>query len=150
MKSMESGAPAPHRTVATAGLRFSQLSAPRKALVRLCQRINHGAIQGHCVRNGEPVFSPPPVVLVDVKLDSDDAPRLELDLPDFELCGQVCRLMRELHALGTGMIEHIEVRGGIPRRIVFRGSLTKASLPQTALPDQPASEDIGSQSGVLL
>src|ERR1035438_6403887 len=42
------------------GLRFSQLSAPRQTLVRLCQAINHGSIENLEVRSSEPVFNPLP------------------------------------------------------------------------------------------
>jgi hypothetical protein len=153
MKPMESGvSPSPCIGAANAGLRFSHLSSTRQALVRLCQNINYGSIQALCVNDGEPVLTPPPEVFVDVKLDADEPPRPEVDLPDFEVCGQVCRLIRELHELGTGIIEHIEIRGGIARRIVFRGAPTKARpfVPQTALPDEAASDELGSKSGELL
>jgi hypothetical protein len=108
-------------------VRFSELSVARQALVRLCQNINHGSIEGLQIEDSEPVFTPPPEILKDVKLDSDEGPRPEIDLQDFVLCSQVCRLMRELHELGTGIVERIEVRGGIPRRIVFRCPLTNES-----------------------
>jgi len=60
-----------------------------------------------------------------VKLDADELPRPELDLPDFELCNEVCRLLSKLNELRAGMIERFEVRAGIPRRIVLRGSPPK-------------------------
>jgi hypothetical protein len=131
--------------------RFSQLSASRQALVRLCQATNFGQIQHLEIRDGDPVLSPPPLVLIDVKLDADEAPRPESDLPDFELSKEVRRLIGQLHELATGIIEHIEVRAGIPRRLVFRGPLTKVRhpLPQTGPPDQPASEDLRSTRGAL-
>jgi len=132
--------------------RFSQLSPSRQALVRLCQATNYGQIQHLEIMDGDPVLSPPPLVLIDVKLDADELPRAEVDLPDFELCKEVRRLIGQLHELTTGIIERIEVRAGIPRRIVFRGSLTKvrSPLPQTGPPDQPASEEFRSQtSGAL-
>ena len=129
-------------------LLFSQLSRPRQALVRLCQNINYGSIQGLRVEDAEPALSPPPLVLIDVKLDADEVPRPEADLPDFELCDEVCRLMGRLQELTTGMIERIEVRGGIPRRIAVRGWLIRAwsPLPQTGLADRPASEDLRSRT----
>jgi hypothetical protein len=65
------------------------------------------------------VLSPPPLVLVGVKLDADQVPRPEVDAPDFELCNEVRRLIGELQRVGSGIIEHIEVRSGVPRRIVF-------------------------------
>ena len=60
--------------------RLSELSAPRQALVRLCQSVNFGQIRGLEVRDSDPVFSPPPEVLFEVKLDSDVVSRPEIDL----------------------------------------------------------------------
>jgi len=99
--------------------RFTQLSAPRRALIRLCQAANYGQIHHVEIRDGEPVISPPPLVLADIKLDSDEDRRTELDLTDFVLPDEVCRLMDRLDQLKNARIERIEVRAGIPRRIVF-------------------------------
>ena len=98
---------------------FSQLSAPRQALVRLLQSVNFGSIEGLEVRGGEPMFSPAPVVLTEVKLDADNEPRPEMDLTDFELRSEVARLMAQLDELGNGSIERIDVRYGVPRRMVI-------------------------------
>jgi hypothetical protein len=35
------------------GFRFYQLSDPHQALVRLCQSLNYGSIQGLCVKDDE-------------------------------------------------------------------------------------------------
>jgi len=132
--------------------RFSHLSAPRQDLVRLCQAINYGQIHHLEIRDGNPVLSPPPLVLIEVKLDSDEVPRPEVDLSDFEICNEVRRLMGQLQALTTGVIERIDVRAGIPRRIVLRALLKRARppMPQTAPPGQQNREEPKSQtSGVL-
>lgn len=99
--------------------RLLQLSAPRQALVRLCQTINRGTIEGLEVRQAEPVFNPPPVVVKDLKLDADEEARPELALQDFVLSGEVLRLMRVLDEMESGSVRHIEVRAGIPRRILL-------------------------------
>ena len=99
--------------------RFSQLSAPRQSLVRLLQSVNFGFIDGLEVRSGEPVFNPAPAVFVEVKLDTGNQPRPEMDLTDFELGNEVNRLMEELDELGDGHIERIDVRYGIPRRALI-------------------------------
>ena len=101
-------------------MRFSQLSAPRQAFVRLCQALDYGYIQGLEVRDSNPVFDPPPPVFMDLKLESDDGRRLEADLTDFELRHELCRLLARLDELKDAKIERIEVRAGIPRRLVFR------------------------------
>ena len=99
--------------------RFSQLSAPRQALVRLLQSINFGYVEGLEVRSGEPMFSPAPSVVVEVKLDTPNAPRAEADLADYELRAELVRLMEQLDSLGECSIDRIDVRFGVPRRALI-------------------------------
>ncbi len=100
-------------------IRFTQLSAPRQALVRLFQSINFGCVEDLEIRRGDPVFKPTPMVLVEVKLDAANEPRPELNLADFELRTEVVRLLEQFDALGDGSIDRIEVRHGVPRRIII-------------------------------
>jgi len=100
-------------------MRFSQLSAPRQALVRLLQSINFGYLEGLEVRRGDPVFCPAPMVFVEVKLDAENDPRPETDLADFELRSEVLRLLEQFDEVGDGSIERIDIRHGIPRRVVI-------------------------------
>src|SRR5260370_9529065 len=99
--------------------RFSELSLPRQTLIRLCQTINYGYIEDLAVRDREPIYVPSPGVLVDVKLDHDEAPRPEGALVDFEVAGEVRRLLLRLDEVKDGRIDKIEVRGGLPRRVVL-------------------------------
>jgi hypothetical protein len=108
--------------------RFSQLSAPRQQLVRLCQATNYGYIRSVEVKDAEPILSPEPSVWVEVKLDVDAGARPEVDLADFALPDEICRLMARLDEIQNGAIEKIEVRAGIPRRLVF--SAPPKGLPQ--------------------
>jgi hypothetical protein len=101
-------------------LRFSELSASRQSLLRLCQSINFGCIQDLEIKDCEPVFDPPPRVLTDVKLDAVGGVRPEIQIADFVLCQEVCRLFELLNDLKNTMIDRVEVRGGIPRRVTFR------------------------------
>jgi hypothetical protein len=109
-------------------VRFSELSPPRRALIRLCQHLNFGQIQGLRVQDADPVLNPPPVVIADVKLDADDTRRQELELKDFTLRREACRLMDHLDELNDGTILRIDVRAGNPSRILF-----ESSLPETLL-----------------
>ena len=59
------------------------------------------------------------IVLMDVRLDSEDFPREELADADFALCAEVARLMSLLDQVQNGKISKIEVRAGIPRRITL-------------------------------
>jgi hypothetical protein len=104
--------------------RFLEVSNPRQALIRLCQRVNYGSILNLTVINGELSFDPAPDVLVDVRLDSEERPRDELSLPDFALCTEVCRLLSLLDQIENGKISRIEVRAGVPRRITLEKQLT--------------------------
>ena len=114
-------------------LRLSQLSPSRQALVQLCQTINHGSIEDLDVRQSEPVFDPFPVMLKDVKLDADEQRRPELDLRDFALSDEVIRLMNLLDKMESGSIRRIEVRGGLPRRILVDIKTSVSCLTQTQI-----------------
>jgi hypothetical protein len=104
--------------------RFAQLSAPRQALVRLCQSIDYGQVLDlHISTDGEPSFSPEPQLIVEVKLDADRTPRQETQLTDFTLCGEVLRLLDLIDSIRTGCIEKIEIRAGLPKRVLIRASL---------------------------
>jgi hypothetical protein len=100
-------------------LRFSQLSTPRKRLVRRCQVINYGYIERLEVKNSEPIFNLETLVCVEIKLDLDDCARPEVDLTDFVLPDEVSRLMARLDQIQNGVIDKLEVRAGIPRRLLF-------------------------------
>jgi len=105
-----------------ATLHFRQLSAPRQALVRLFQSINYGHIEDLEVRSGEPVFNPSPRVLIDVRLSGDEGPRPEHELGDFSLRDEIVRLLDRLGELGDGTVAQIEVRAGVPRRMVIEAN----------------------------
>lgn len=103
-----------------AQLRFSELSAPRQTLIRRCQQIGFGRIGPFQVSNCEPAITPDTDVFVDLKLDGHEAPRPEYNLGDFELSKEVVRLFRQIDAIRDGVVEQLEVRAGLPRRIVFK------------------------------
>jgi hypothetical protein len=111
---METRSPAPRV------LYFSELHVSRQKLIRLCQATNFGSIQHLTIIDGQPTFSPPPVVVVELKLDSDDERRPEVDLDDFLVRSEFQRLLNWLDHFGNGMIEGIDVRAGIPRRLFFQ------------------------------
>jgi hypothetical protein len=113
----------PHFSLGNPGtakpLRFAQLSPARQELVRMCQKINYGQINVLVLRDSEPIYDPPPVVVIDVKLYRDDGPRPELEMADFVLRGDVQRLMNLFDKTQDGMIQRIEVQAGLPRRVVL-------------------------------
>jgi hypothetical protein len=98
----------------------SSLSTPQQRLLETLQRTNYGRIEGLRVREGEPVLSPPPRILKDVKLGSvDTGARPELDSGDFVLKREHLELFDQLRRFGSGVVECIEVKGGLPFRLMI-------------------------------
>jgi hypothetical protein len=114
-----------------AELRFSELSAPRQALIRRCQRIGFGKILGLAVHQCEPEFGPGTEVLLDIKLGSSGTRRPEQNLLDFSLCAEVVEFLENLDAIGNGSVEHLEIRAGIPVRMLLKASVQDQCTSQT-------------------
>jgi hypothetical protein len=109
-------------------IRFSQLSKPRQFLIRICQRVNHGAILNVTVTNGEIDLTAGPVVLFDFHLSNEPAERRELELADFILPVESWRLMARIDSLKDGLLEKITVYDGVPRRVLVRRSLPSEAI----------------------
>jgi hypothetical protein len=103
-------------------MRFSEVSIARQMIVRQCQRIGHGKILRLAVRAGDPLIDGRTEAFADVKLDLDETPRPELALDDFDLSAEVVRFFRKLDALREGEVELVEIRAGVPRRVVLKVS----------------------------
>ncbi len=103
--------------------RFSQLSSARQALVRVLQAMNFGELRNICIRDSEPVIDLTSQVILDMKLDKEDMPRPELNLADFTLSAEVLRLISKLDELNNGTILRLEVRAGLPQRLVIESRL---------------------------
>ena len=109
-------------------LRFAHLSPQRQALVRLFQSIEFGHVLDLQVRDREPVFNPPPRLLLEIKLDTSRKSRPELETADFELCDEVRSLLDRVDQMETGFVQRIEVRAGIPRRVLIEAKLTEIAI----------------------
>jgi hypothetical protein len=103
-----------------AKLRFAEVSAPRQALIRQCQRIGFGEIGPFQVRDREPVITSETEIFIDLKLDGHDGPRPEQNLSDFALSREVLWLLANLDAIRNGVVQQLEVRAGLPRRMVLK------------------------------
>jgi hypothetical protein len=100
-------------------MQVSDLSPSWQRLLRLLQTVNFGRVEELEIRNGEPLFSPAPRVFLDLKLDVADGPRPESRLDTFELRRQVERFIDQASRLKDGTVERIEVRHGLPFRMVI-------------------------------
>ena len=97
----------------------ASLSAPRRRLLETMQRLNFGRIEDLEVRNGDPVFNPAPRIVQDIKLGGENGPRPELGAADFVLKSQVAEFFDHLSRLGNGSVETIEVKHGLPFKLVI-------------------------------
>lgn len=96
----------------------SSLSTPQKRLLETMQRLNYGRIEGLPICGGQPVFSPAPRVIKDVKLGApDNGTRSELQSTDFALKREHIELFENLRAIGDGTVECIEIKAGLPFRL---------------------------------
>jgi hypothetical protein len=66
--------------------------------------------------------------MTDIKLDAEERPRGELAAADFTLCTEARRLMSVLDSIQNGKISKIEVRAGVPRRLVVESRLAETEL----------------------
>jgi hypothetical protein len=92
----------------------SSLSKPLRQLIELQQNICFGRITNLKVRDGEPVFDPPPKVVRSRKMGSQDNRREELNLEDFWLKQPVVDLIETIREVGDGEILSITVLHGLP------------------------------------
>ena len=98
---------------------LASLPPARARMVRLMQELNFGQVRDLVVRDGEPVFDPPPRVVREVKFGGDNGPRPEAAKTDFALKAQVRDLFAQLEALGDGVIPCLEIQRGLPFRMTI-------------------------------
>ena len=86
--------------------------------MRQMQQINFGRIERLGIKAGEPVFDPPPKIVREVKFGGDNGPRPEMNNDDFALKAQVMDLFQQFDAISSGQIDLIEVKHGVPFRML--------------------------------
>jgi hypothetical protein len=99
--------------------RFVQLSPARQRLIRLLQNTNFGKIESLAFMGGEPVLEKSVRRMREFKFGSENGSRPEDCLADFELKQQVLELLDFLDERRDGVIELLEVRNGLPFRMVI-------------------------------
>ena len=91
-----------------------QLPAARAQLVELLQRINFGRIEHLPVVHGQPVLGSMGKAVSTVKLKGENGARPEVESTDFLLKQEIVELCSQLDRIGTGHIDLIEVKHGLP------------------------------------
>src|SRR5262245_23490686 len=92
----------------------SSLSEAQSRLVALLQQLNFGRVERLRVRDGMPVFEPPPRVIKKLKPGGDNSARPEVDLHDFFLKQPTIDLLKAISDLREGEVLAIECRFGLP------------------------------------
>ena len=106
----------------------TSLSPSRQRLIEEMQQLYFGRIENLAIQHGEPVFSPPPQLIQDIKLGAgENGCRPEAYREDFMLRSSVIELFHHLELLGSGNVAAIEVRHGLPFRIVINRSTAEIS-----------------------
>lgn len=99
-------------------IRKADLSPVRRRLLERMQRIDFGRIEGLVVREGEPVLDPPPRMMREIKFGGEEGlRRREPRSDDFALKAQVVEFFEFLDHLGSGTVERLEVKHGLPFRV---------------------------------
>jgi hypothetical protein len=96
----------------------ANLSQARRRLLELFQQVNFGRVENLTVKDGEPLLAPTTRVAREIKFGGDNSPRQELSSGDFLLKSQVVELFKFFDAMQTGTIELIEVKHGLPFRMI--------------------------------
>ena len=97
----------------------SSLTPARRRMVERLQQLNFGRVEGHLVRGGEPVFGPATRVVREIKFGGENVPQPERGLDDFVVKAQVVELLRCLSEIGDGRIDVLEVKHGLPFRLIL-------------------------------
>lgn len=98
------------------------VSPARHRLLALCQKLNFGRIELIPVRDGQPILDPTPATAKEVKFASDNDPREDLRRTEFLQKRQIQDFCHQLDQLQNGVIEFLEVKHGIPFKMIVRSS----------------------------
>ena len=96
----------------------SKLSEPRKQLLQTMRQLHFGTIDGQVLRGGDPCSTPAPRITKEIKLGADAPERPTTATADFALKRQVTDLFDQFDRLPDGSVVTIEVRHGLPTRLI--------------------------------
>ena len=93
------------------------LTPARKRLIELMQEINYGRIERLEVRDGEPVFDPPPTMLRLFLFGKDNRPNASRGNDGFALKKKVARLFEDFERERSLSIQELVIEDGLPVRM---------------------------------
>jgi hypothetical protein len=98
----------------------TSLGVAQKRLLTLMRSICFGRIEGLQIRCGQPVLDPPPRIIREIKLGSTDN---QSNKSDYQEMRQVRELIALFQQIGDGVVDCIEIRHGLPFRVVITDRL---------------------------
>ena len=98
-------------------MRKDDLPSSQKRLLKLMQSVNFGRIEQLVIRNGQPIFDPPPRVVREIKLGTENSSRPETALEDFVLKKQVRDLFDQFLHLNNATVRTLVIQNGLPIRM---------------------------------
>lgn len=98
--------------------KYREQSAPRKQLLRVMQEHPYSRIDHLTVAHGDPVFASGTKIVAETKFGAADGPRREVGLSDFVLKKEHVELFQQLEKIGSGELLTLEIRGGLPFRMI--------------------------------
>jgi hypothetical protein len=102
----------------SSSITLASLPPERRHLLKLMQQINFGRIENLTVRNGQPVLSPPPRIVHEMKFGAETGPRPELGTADFLLKRQAVELFEFFDERPNGVIAVLDIKRGLPFRAI--------------------------------
>lgn len=94
------------------------LTPGQRRLVEAMRRLGFGRIENLIVQHGEPVFDVGTRVRRERKFGSSDSPPRTSNAPHEALKAEVVELLDELALIGDGIVDAIDVRHGLPFRLI--------------------------------
>ena len=107
-----------HHLEPQSGNNYRGLPAACKHLLRLMQENPFSRIENLTIADGQPRFEPTTKVIAEHKFGANDGPRREAELADYALKKEHLDLFRQFDEIGSGVILTLEVRGGLPFRMI--------------------------------
>ena len=94
------------------------LSPTQQHLIELLQTVHFGRLENLIVRAGQPIYDPPPRIVREIKFGGNNEPKQEFNSKDFLLKTQVVQLLQQLEKLGDGTVQSLEIKHGLPFRMI--------------------------------
>ncbi len=92
----------------------TSLTPAQRRLVEFIHPVNYGRIEGLAVRNGQPVFDPPPRRLFQEKFSAKKQTEPKPSPAELATKPQVAQLIERLSSLSDETVVSIEIQNGLP------------------------------------